>query len=126
MPRLAANQATRSTIKKSKIDREELDALPFSSFWVDHDMLHRCAVPSGGSWIQHLQRIATRLKRPRKHAIDFLFRKRGRRRNFFGLLFTDWLSQSLSAGRGGERDQDGDRNYFHPIFPFRRRASSCP
>src|ERR1700730_4933379 len=95
MRRLAVNQAERSTpnaqlrkvreqafsprrsIGTSEIKREQLDALPFARVRIEDNAIFRFAVLGRRFRIQHLERIASRLEGPRKHAFSILALDRG-------------------------------------------------
>src|SRR5205807_10407336 len=56
---------------KSKDDLEELNAVPFSGvIRIERRALDPCAVTRRRRRIQHLERVATRLKCPRSDSLD--------------------------------------------------------
>ena len=97
----------RQTSNILKVNREELDALPFAGLGIKDNALLGRAVFGGRFRIQHLQRVAAVLEGTWNHARHvFTINRRCRRWPFHLFFAHDRRPQSLRAGGGGERDQD--------------------
>src|SRR2546428_811473 len=87
----------------SKIDCEELDALPFSSFRIEDNAPCRRAVSCRRLRIQHLQRISA-ADGARNHSVDILTVDWWRRWGSCRPFALDRRFQGLPTGGGNERD----------------------
>jgi len=86
-----------------KINREELDALPFSRVRVEDNALSSGAVFGRRLRVQHLQRIPA-TDGARNHSIDILPVDWRRRWGFCRFFAFDRRFQSLRVGGGNERN----------------------
>ena len=104
---------------KSKINCEELDALPFAGFGIEHHAVFRFSVLRRGFRIQHLKWIAAS-GRARKNAIRifFLDQWRWRRGTIFDTSSESFLLR-LRHSQARDRHQNSKHHellhYFSPV-----------